>query len=299
MTRMPRAPERSLGALLKSLTERLRGKSETPALDAQTLLGHILQRPRAWLLAHPEARLETEQVHALEAAVRRLENGEPLPYLLGEWEFFGLTFEVTPDVLIPRPETELLVERALGWLQAHPEHFRIADVGAGSGCLGIALAVHLPRLRVWAIDLSLAALRVARRNAARHGVADRVRLVCSDLLTACHAPFDVILANLPYIPTDVLRQLAVYGREPTLALDGGPDGLNLIRRLLEQARRCLAPGGLLLLEIEASQGAAARALAASAFANAEIALYPDLAGHDRVLEVRPRFVRHRHKRGDP
>lgn len=286
MTRMPRARDRSLGAFLPMLTERLRGKSETPALDAQTLLGHILQRSRAWLLAHPEARLEAEQVHALEAAVRRLENGEPLPYILGEWEFFGLPFEVTPDVLIPRPESELLVERALSWLRARPERLRLADVGAGSGCLGIALAVHCPRLRVFAADLSFAALRVARRNAARHGVADRVQTICSDLLTACHATFDVILANLPYIPTEVLRQLTVYGREPTLALDGGPDGLTLIRRLLEQARRYLAPGGLLLLELEASQGAAARAQAADAFTNAEITLYQDLAGHDRVLEVR-------------
>lgn len=286
MTRMLRARDLSVGAFLQTLSERLREKSETPALDAQTLLGHILQRPRAWLLAHPEARLEAEQVAALETAVQRVENGEPLPYVLGKWEFFGLTFEVTPDVLIPRPESELLIERALSWLRAHPERLRIADVGAGSGCLGLALAVHFPRLRVFATDLSFAALRVARRNATRHGVADRVQTVCSDLLTACHTTFDLILANLPYIPTEALRQLAVYGKEPTLALDGGPDGLLLIRRLLEQAPHSLAPGGLLLLEIETSQGVAARSLAANAFANAEIALHADLAGHDRVLEVR-------------
>lgn len=285
MTRTPRARDRSLGAFLKTLTERLKGKSETPALDAQTLLGHILQRPRAWLLAHPEVKLEAEQLAALETAARRLENGEPLPYVLGEWEFFGLTFEVTPEVLIPRPESELLVERALSWLRGRPERLHLADVGAGSGCLGIALAVHCPRLRVFAVDLSFAALRVVRRNARRHGIAERVQAVCSDLLTACHATFDVILANLPYIPSEVLRQLDVYSREPTLALDGGPDGLMLIRRLLAQARHYLAPGGLVLLEIEASQGTAARALAANAFANAKIALYPDLAGHDRVLEV--------------
>ncbi len=279
------APERSLGDLLNSLTRRLKAHSETPALDAQTLLVHILQRPRAWILAHPEARLEPAQVAALAAAVQRLEAGEPLPYVLGEWEFFCLTFEVTPDVLIPRPETELLVERALAWLQKRAERDRVADVGAGSGCIGISLAVHAPHVRVLATDLSLAALRVVRRNAARHGVTEHVWPVCGDLLAPCRAVFDLIVANLPYIPRKTLRRLAVYEREPALALDGGSDGLESIRRLLEQAPARLAPGGLLLLEIEASQGARVRALAAQAFPDAEISIHPDPAGHDRILEV--------------
>ncbi len=250
------------------------------------LLGHVLQRPRAWLLAHPEVRLEAEQAAALETAVRRLEDGEPLPYILGAWEFFGLTFEVTPDVLIPRPETELLVERALHWLHAHPESYRVADIGTGSGCIGIAIAAHAPRTRVYAADLSFTALRVAQRNAARHSVSARFWPVCSDLLTAFQAPFDLILANLPYIPGESLRQLAVYGKEPTLALDGGSDGLTVIHRLLEQAPRCLAKGGTVLCEIEASQGPAACSLASNIFADAVITLHQDLAGHDRLLEIR-------------
>ncbi len=275
----------SLGTVLKTLTVSLKGTSETPALDAQTLLAHVLQRPRAWLLAHPEAHLTAAQTAILEQALARLKDGQPLPYVLGEWEFFGLTFEVTPAVLIPRPETELLVERALAWWHDHPERCRAADVGTGSGCLGISLAVHAPTLRVFATDLSFAALTVTRRNAARHGVTDRIRTVCCDLLTPFPCTFDLILANLPYLPSQTLRQLAVYRREPTLALDGGPDGLDVIRRLLEQAACRLAPGGLLLLEIEASQGETVASLAANAFAEAEIRVHPDLAGRDRLLEI--------------
>jgi len=263
----------------------LKAHSETPALDAQTLLAHILQRPRAWILAHPEAMPEAAQVAALTTAARRLEAGEPLPYVLGEWEFFGLTFEVTPAVLIPRPETELLVERALIWLDAQPRGALVADVGTGSGCIGIALAVHRSRLRVLATDISLAALRVAQRNAARHGVSDRVHLICADVLTPYATAFDVIVANLPYIPTEHLPSLPVYPHEPPLALDGGHDGLRLIRHLLAQARHCLTPGGLLLVEIEASQGASALALARSTFEEARICLHQDLAGHDRLLEI--------------
>jgi len=280
------APDRTIGARLKTLTAYLQGKSETPALDAQTLFAHILKRPRAWLLAHPEVHLTASQLAALEKAIARLQAGQPLPYILGEWEFFGLTFEVTPAVLIPRPETELLVERALRWLQTHPGRRCAAEVGTGSGCMAVSLAVHTPDLHVFATDLSFPALRVARRNIGRHRVTDRVHTVCGDLLTPFPYTFDLILANLPYIPSTTLRQLEVYRREPTLALDGGPDGLDLIRRLLEQAPRRLAPGGLLLLEIEASQGKTAASLAANAFAEAEIHVHPDLAGRDRLLEIR-------------
>lgn len=281
------APD-TIGAWLKVLTDCLKKSSETPALDAQTLLAHILQRPRPWLLAHPETTLSPAQAADLTKALQRLQEGQALPYILGEWEFFCLTFEVTPDVLIPRPETELLVEQALAWLQEGPERERVADVGAGSGCIGISLAVHAPHVRVLATDLSLAALRVVRRNAARHGVTERVWPVCGDLLTPCRAVFDLIVANLPYIPRKTLRRLAVYEREPALALDGGSDGLESIRRLLEQAPARLAPGGLLLLEIEASQGARVRSLAAQVFPEAEISIHPDLAGRDRILEVRLR-----------
>jgi release factor glutamine methyltransferase len=290
----------TIGEWLEMISARLRGKSDTAELDAQVLMAKVVERSRSWLLAHPEVVLDPQQQAALQAAVERLEQGEPLPYVLGEWEFFGLPFLVTPQVLIPRPETELLVERALTWLRAHPGRRRLLDVGTGSGCIAIALAVNIPDLQALATDISPAALEVARRNASRMGLEDRIEFVHCDLLPGCAAmpmtgspssvapgrePFDLIVANLPYVPSRVLRNLPVYRREPTIALDGGRDGLDLVRRLLAAAPGWLAPGGLMLLEIEASQGPAAMALAFDLFSEAVIHLHQDLSGHDRLLEI--------------
>ncbi|MBN2385457.1 MAG: peptide chain release factor N(5)-glutamine methyltransferase [Anaerolineales bacterium] len=283
----------NLAELLPVLSDRLALVSDSAELDAQVLAAQILGRGRAWVLAHPEAVPGPEQLAALEAAVQRLEGGSPLPYVLGEWEFYGLVLEITPDVLIPRPETELLVERALDWLRGcrRRRGLTVADVGTGSGCIAIALAANLAGLRVTATDISEPALVVARRNAKRHGVARRVEFIHCDLLpcleeSRAQRSYDLIAANLPYIPTGTLQRLLVYGHEPTLALDGGEDGLAIVRRLLREAPAYLAPGGLLLLEIEASQGPPAMALAYDIFERAEIHLYQDLAGHDRLLEIR-------------
>ncbi len=251
----------------------------------------------------------------MEAGARRLEAGEPLPYLLGHWEFFGLDFIVTPAVLIPRPETELMVEQALRWLQARfgtrdVSACRVVDVGCGSGCVAIALAANfrgLPRatsrgLHVTAVDLSPQALEVARRNVERHALAGRVTLVQADMLPPQPPVFDLICANLPYIPSAKLDDLSVARWEPRSALDGGPDGLALIRRLLQQAAERLAErspapvfgagGGLLLLEIELSQGMAVALLARQAFSrweeqggNVQVDVLPDLAGLDRLVRV--------------
>lgn len=264
--------------------------SDTPLLDAQVLLAHILNKPRAWLLAHPEVRLTAEQQQAYRQDLARLAAGEPLPYLIGHWEFFGLDFLVSPQVLIPRPETELLVEKALAWLERHPERRLAADVGAGSGCIAISLAVHQPDLQLVATDCSPEALQIARQNAGRHGVSERICFQLADLLhlqapANLPAGFDLIAANLPYIPSQTLRELAVYGREPSLALDGGPDGLDLIRRLLAQAPALLTPGGLMLLEIEYRQGDPARALAEASFPNARVSVDRDLAGQERLLVI--------------
>ncbi len=309
----------TLAIQLTRLRDKLSAQSDTPALDAQVLLAHVLDRPRAWVLAHHEAVLSAAQQGALGAALRRLEGGEPLPYVLGHWEFYGLDFTLTPAVLIPRPETELLVELALAWLHSRsPGLLWAADVGAGSGCIAVSLAVHVPNLRLVAADLSRPALEIARQNARQHSVADRLHFVQSDLLSPfllSPTPFppfplspnpysltpnpyplspppltplpsfSLICANLPYIPTPQLASLPVAAREPRLALDGGPDGLSLLRCLLEQAPGRLAPGGLLLLEIEAGQGEAALALARQAFPGADARLLPDLAGRDRVVRV--------------
>lgn len=286
--------------LLEAGAQRLRCVSDTPELDVQVLLAKLMNRSRSWLAAHLETVPPPEIATAFEEALRRLEGGEPLPYVLGEWEFYRLTFYITPDVLIPRPETELLVERAIAWLRqrimAIEKHadssfaalpLRVLDVGTGSGCIAIALAVNVPQITVVATDISAPALEVARRNAERFRVSDRITFLEADLAPQSleASPFHLIVANLPYIPTETLRKLPIYGREPTVALDGGADGLVLIRRLLQRAPRLLLPGGRMILEIEASEGLAALSLAYDVFEQAEIHLYQDLAGRDRLLEV--------------
>ena len=210
---------KTVGTLLDDLIFRLEKNSDTPGLDAQGLLARVMDRPCSWVMAHPEASLTRSRSAALEALVARLEVGEPLPYVLGRWEFFGLEFDVTPDVLIPRPETELLVERAIIWLQAHPDRRHAADVGTGSGCIGIALVANVSDLLVMASDISSTAVKMARRNAAKNGVGQRMEFLCCDLFPP-ETEFDLILANLPYIPTKTLHRLPIYGREPTVALGG-------------------------------------------------------------------------------
>lgn len=277
----------SVAAALANLTARFAPLSDTPALEAQVLLAHVLQKPRAWLLAHPEAEYSPTQEQVLQDCAARRLNGEPLPYLLGHWEFYGLDFLVTCHVLIPRPETELLVEQALTWLRKHPAARRAIDIGTGSGCIAIALASQSPGLHVVATDLSMPALTLARQNADRHELAGRITFLQADLLelTLESQPFDLIAANLPYIPSQTLAELPVSRFEPTLALDGGEDGLDLIRRILSQAPAQLSPGGCLLLEIEHRQGNPVLSLAQAAFPQAHIRLLPDLSGHDRLLIV--------------
>ncbi len=276
--------EKTVGKFLEEVISRLEKNSETSDLDARGLMEHVLGKPGSWVMAHPEVSLTTRQAAVLENLVVRLEHGDPLPYVLGHWEFFGLEFEVTPDVLIPRPETEFLVELAIGWLRMHPTLRHAADVGTGSGCIGISLAVNVPDLNVLASDISADALNIARRNAVKNGVEPRMEFACCNLLPP-GTEFDLIVANLPYIPTRTLHRLPVFGREPTVALDGGIDGLDLIKRLLAIAPSCLVPGGLLLMEIEASEGSSALSYACDVFAESEIHLHKDLAGRDRILEI--------------
>ncbi len=275
---------------LETIISRLSAVSETAVLDAQVLLAHILDKPRTWIVAHPEAEIPPEAQQPLKAAVQRLADGEPLPYILGFWEFYARRFEITPQVLIPRPETELLVEHALCWLRQFPLRRWAADVGTGSGCIAVSLAAEIWDLQIVATDISLPALRVARSNAIRHGVHERVHLLQCDLLPLpppgfAYRRFDLICANLPYIPSFLLSELKVARYEPHLALNGGANGLSVIQRLLGLAPAWLAPGGMLLLEIEASQGPAVLSLAYDLFESARIRLYKDHAGKDRLLEV--------------
>jgi release factor glutamine methyltransferase len=274
-----------LGDWQGSAAQKLAKLSDLPALEARLLLAHVTGREPSWLLAHPEASLNSDDEQALDLLLKRRLAGEPLPYLLGEWQFYGLSFYVSPAALIPRPETELLVETALAWLRHHPGRNLAADIGTGSGCIAVTLAKHIPDLSIWAVDLSPEALILAQRNADRHGVADRIHFTQGDLFTRMPVRVDLVCANLPYIPTQILNDLPVARFEPRLALDGGPDGLSLIRRLLLDLPQKLVSGGLGLLEIEAGQGQAAMALAGQVLPADRIALHKDLAGHDRLVVI--------------
>jgi release factor glutamine methyltransferase len=279
--------------LHSDITTRLASVSDTPALDASVLLAHVINKPRTWVMAHPELTLTSAQQNQLNESLMRLENGEPFPYVLGHWEFFSLDFDVTPDVLIPRPETELLVEKAIAWLQESPVRRTVADIGTGSGAIAVALAVNVPDADIVATDISAKALQVAKQNSLKHGVSERIAFIECDLLPTDpssfilhHSSLDLLCANLPYIPTKTLSQLPVFGREPTVALDGGADGLDLFRRLLNIAPDWLAPNALILLELEATLGIQVLNLAYDMFGQAEIHLHQDFTGRDRLLEIR-------------
>ncbi|NPA26464.1 MAG: peptide chain release factor N(5)-glutamine methyltransferase [Chloroflexi bacterium] len=272
----------TLAEARRTLAEAAARFSDTPRMDAERLLAAWLQRPRAWVLAHPEAPFPPRLVPRWRAARARLRLGEPLAYLLREWPCYDRTFTLSPAVLIPRPETEALIVRALELLRYRPQP-RVVDVGTGSGCIAVVLAAHYPEARVTGVDRSRAALTIARANAQRHRT--RVQWVQTDLLAGVPGPWDLIVANLPYIPTAELAELRVARQEPWLALDGGVDGLIPLRRLLAQARRALAPGGHLLAEVGAAQAQQARSLAKAFFPQATISLHPDGAGRPRVLEI--------------
>jgi release factor glutamine methyltransferase len=244
--------------------ERLRGQAHR---DAELLFLHTLKISRVTLLAHPGRELTAGEVAVYEAAIARRRGHEPIQYITGEQEFYGLLLRVTPAVLIPRPETEHLVEAALQLLPKD-RSIKIVDVGTGSGAIAIALAVHLPNSEVIALDLSAEALAVATANAREHNVADRIRFLQSDLLAdlpgneGAGQCFDAIVSNPPYIPESDRADLhpEVRDHEPAGALFAGPEGLDLYRRLIPQAHIALKPNGLLALEIGHGQREALAAL---------------------------------------
>ena len=226
---------------------------DTASRDAELLLLHILQIPRITLIARPETALTPTQRIAYEDAVARRLHHEPIQYITGQQEFYGLTLQVTPAVLIPRPETEHLVEAVLNLLPTN-QPVKIADIGTGSGAIAIALAIHLPKAEITALDISAEAIAVARRNAEAHKVADRIKFLQSDLLNAVDhesATFDVVVSNPPYVAEsdrDTLHP-QVRDHEPHTALFAGKTGLNIYQRLIPQAHNTLKSKGLLALEI--------------------------------------------------
>jgi release factor glutamine methyltransferase len=262
--------------------------SDAPRLEARILLASALCRSDVWVFQNLQTNLSNDDARGFLDLVERRASGEPLAYLVGEREFFGRSFRVDPRVLVPRPETEVLVERAIA-LARNGEvglDAGVVDVGTGSGVIAITVALEVPSARIVAADYSAAALELARLNVARYGLSKRVELVQGDVVGWLGRPAALILANLPYIPSGQLPNLPpAVQREPRLALDGGPDGLDLYRRLFRQAQTCLSPNGALLAEIAWDQGPTARSLAASSFPGRGVTLRPDLEGRDRVLEV--------------
>jgi release factor glutamine methyltransferase len=261
-----------------------RAKREgVPARDVNLLLADALGREPVWLLAHDSDAIDDDAARAFESAVDRRAAGEPMQYIRGRCEFYGREFLVDRRVLIPRPETELLVELLV---RLAPRRARLVDVGAGSGCIAITLAAERPDLEVVSVDLSPGALSVARVNAERLGV--RVAFAGSDLLSACRGPFDIIASNPPYV-ADAERdrmQREVVAWEPHLALFAGEKGMAVIERLLAEAEHLLAPRGVVALEIGYDQAQLVAALAAATGWRIEI--HPDLAGIPRVALLRRR-----------
>jgi release factor glutamine methyltransferase len=295
----------NVGGLLGEGTDRLRESgSDSPRLDAELLLGHVLGVERTSLLAYPEALVGDGPAGAYRVLLERRAAGEPVAYIRGVKEFHGLAFSVDPRVLIPRPDTEVLVDLALDAIRARlaatarpagTPPLRLWDVATGSGAIAVAIAVGLRRIRALdhvafvMSDIASDAVAVALENAVAHGVADRVEPAVGDLFEVTPSPslpVDLVTANLPYIPTDVIPTLAVAASfEPVLALDGGPDGLGLVRRLLDGLPGVLAPGGMALLEIGADQGATAPAAAAAQLPDWAVRVHDDLGGRPRVLAL--------------
>ncbi|HEY8292752.1 MAG TPA: peptide chain release factor N(5)-glutamine methyltransferase [Thermomicrobiales bacterium] len=262
-----------------------RGGIETPELDAALLLGHLLGRDRAALYAHLLDDAPPGIPDAFDALIERRSRREPVAYLTGAKEFMGLAFAVSAAVLVPRPETELLVEWAACWLVTRPHGARVVDVGTGSGAIAISLASMTTHTRIFASDISREALEVARLNARRHMVADRVAFVCGDLVSWLGRPVTMILANLPYL-TDAQTDAADLRAEPRGALaGGGGDGFRFYRTLIPQIPGRLALDGACAFEIDPSQAAIATALCAASFPAASVAIHHDLAGLARFVTV--------------
>lgn len=274
----------SIAAALHTTRQQLAAYSDTPQVDARRLLGHVLGRSASWLLAHSNDWLETTANDQLQALVQAYQQGRPLPYILGSWQFCEWEFVVNEAVLIPRPETEELVMQAGAWLREQPNPApTIVDVGTGSGAIALSLALMFPAATVYALDISPAALAVAYQNAERLQAAN-VRFLESDLLTNLPDGLDIdlIVANLPYIDTPTLQNLAVARWEPQLALDGGADGLDDIRRLLAQLPDRASTQTQVLLEIGADQGAFFR-MQHGAYSS--LTVYKDLSGRDRIVSL--------------
>ncbi len=293
----------TVSQLVRDAAERIAAAgSDSARLDAELLLAQTLGIDRTGVLAHPDAPVGADARQAFETAVERRERGEPVAYIRGFREFHGLAFATDARALIPRPETELLVDAAIdeivARLTANPRApsapaLRVVDVGTGTGAIAVSVLAALRRRKMAdqvlmiAIDVSSDALQLARENAVGHGVADRMVFVAADLLPYhVEPPYAVVCANLPYVPTDELPTLAPeLAYEPRSALDGGPDGLDVVRRLLDRLPTVTEADGVALLEIGAEQGDAVAREVADRLPGARCTVMPDLAGRPRLVRI--------------
>ncbi len=282
--------EWTIGTALKEAKKRLKEFSDSVSLDAQLLLASILRVERSYIIAHPEAPLTDEQVNAYAILIQRRINGEPYAYLVGEREFYGRKFIITPDVLVPRPETEHLVEHAILMVEGFykdPSQVRAIDMGTGSGAIAISFALRFPTATIYASDISPRALAVAKRNADLHGVTN-IQFLEGSLLEPIKdndLKVDLILSNPPYIPSRELDRLPVSKFEPRLALDGGDDGLAYYGDLFPQVREVGIPPIRMFLEVGSSQSRDVIQLARDHLEVILIEVIPDYAGHDRVVRL--------------
>jgi len=271
----------TLGAWLAEGINKLANSGEhISALHAIT--ESVIQHQAAWQISNPQFPLTDRQAADLQKKLECLLIGTPLAYITGKKAFYGRDFFVNENVLIPRPETELLVDHAIAVSQQTAPPTRIADVGTGSGCIAISLASAIPQCAILATDISFAALALAKNNAQQLDALEKIHFVQVNLLDGIDCSFDIICANLPYIPRRALEKLDVNQHEPSLALDGGEDGLALIKQLLSKMRKNTRPGTIALFEIEAPQGTAFTRLCKAFYPQASIKIIRDLAGHDRL-----------------
>jgi len=265
---------------------------EDAALECELLLRHALKISRVELYLDLDHGLSPSQEETFWQLINRRLSHEPTAYITGHCEFYGLDFYVDPRVLIPRPETELLVEEALKFASKHPAGknypYLIAEVGTGSGAIAVTLAHHLPQVKIYAIDVSADAIEVAAMNCQRHGVGNQVQLLLGNMLEALPESVDLIVANLPYIRETGMEGLSpeIQLFEPRIALAGGEDGLDKVRQLCQQVSDRLRPEGYLLIEIGLEQAKAVTTFLRGLFPSAEIRVIPDLSGIDRVVSLR-------------
>jgi release factor glutamine methyltransferase len=284
---MPIADECTIGEWLDSARKQLSSSTlfdDDIQLTLKFLLEARLDRPLFFL---SDSLLSSNEKNQLDIDLEALYNGKPLPYVIGEWSFYGYEFRITPDVLIPRPETELLVEEALNWLNNNPEETTpiIYDIGTGSGIIAITLAKRFGGSDITASDISPEALNICKKNIQKHNLSHRINPILSDGIPDGQQKIDLLCANLPYIPEKKVDELRVTEYEPRLALDGGPDGLSIVSKVLSDSVTRMKPKSLLLFEIEASQKNPAIQLAEQYYPYSKITIISDLAGKDRLLRI--------------